>query len=203
MNMVSTLDGKTEIERGRPVLGLGSRADQEAMHRLEEHADAILVGAGTLRATPKFNWPASALRLVLSRYGQLDPQHDFFRRGPAGRTFALVREGVATHRDLPTLRLKEGKSWMTDLLRRLRQDHGVRRLLVEGGSEINALFLAEDQVDDIFLTLAPKIRLGRDLATVAGGDPLPDRKMLGFELIAVQQVESELFLRYRRRREAH
>ncbi|MBX3095917.1 MAG: RibD family protein [Fimbriimonadaceae bacterium] len=198
--MVSTLDGKTEVERGTPVVGLGSKMDQSVMHELEEHADAILVGAGTLRATPRFNWPSTAMRLVLSRYGQLDPGHDFFQRGPEGRTFALVREGQPTPQALPVLRTENKKIWLATLLRTLKNKFGVKSLLVEGGSEINAIFLAADVVDEVFLTLAPKIRLGRDLATVAGGDPLPGRMMNEFELQSLHQHESELFLRYRRRR---
>lgn len=200
MNMVSTLDGKTEVERGTPVVGMGSKMDQAVMHQLEAHADAILVGAGTLRATPRFNWPETAMRLVLSRYGQLDPKHDFFERGPKGRSFALLREGQSTPPALPVLRTKNKKEWLPDLLATLRADHQIERLLVEGGSEINAIFLGADLVDEVFLTLAPKVRLGRDLATVAGGDPLPGRTMHDFELHATHQEGSELFLRYRRQR---
>ncbi|MFN3962547.1 MAG: dihydrofolate reductase family protein, partial [Fimbriimonadaceae bacterium] len=71
--------------------------------------------------------------------------------------------------------------------------------LVEGGSEINAEFLRRDLVDELFLTLAPKIRLGRDLPTYAGGDPLPPGHLMNFDLLSCQPIENEVFLRYRRR----
>ena len=86
------------------------------------------------------------------------------------------------------------------LLADLRLNFGIERLLVEGGSEVNASFLSKDLVEELFLTIAPKIRLGRDLPTYAGGDPFPRGHMPAFELLSCQTIEDEVFLRYRRKR---
>jgi riboflavin biosynthesis pyrimidine reductase len=88
--------------------------------------------------------------------------------------------------------------WET-FLRELRIHKKVTHLLVEGGSEINAEFLRRDLVDELFLTLAPKVRLGRDLPTYAGGEPLPSGHLMNFDLVSCRPVENEVFLRYRRR----
>jgi riboflavin biosynthesis pyrimidine reductase len=79
-------------------------------------------------------------------------------------------------------------------LRRL----GVKHLLCEGGSELNASLLREGLVDELFLTLAPKIKLGRDVPTYAGGEPLSRALVQQYELVEAHTVGSEIFVRYRR-----
>jgi riboflavin biosynthesis pyrimidine reductase len=85
-----------------------------------------------------------------------------------------------------------------ELLRTLRQVHGVSNLVIEGGSEINAIFLMADLVDELFLTLAPKIKLGSDVPTYAGGNPLPRTKLMDFRMESCVPIGDEVFLRYRR-----
>jgi riboflavin biosynthesis pyrimidine reductase len=76
----------------------------------------------------------------------------------------------------------------------------VEKLYVLGGSEINAELLSRDLVDELFLTVAPKIKLGADTPTFAGGTALPREALLQFELIESQIIGDEVFLRYRRGR---
>jgi riboflavin biosynthesis pyrimidine reductase len=83
-------------------------------------------------------------------------------------------------------------------MRALQSGLGVRRLLILGGSETNAVFLADDLVDELFLTIAPKVKLGRSVPTYAGGEPLARDSLLRFKLLEHHVVESEVFLRYRR-----
>ena len=74
----------------------------------------------------------------------------------------------------------------------------VERLLIEGGSELNAALLALDLVDELFWTVAPNVKLGRGVPTYADGEPLPRGSLLSFEIVSVHQVVDELYLRYRR-----
>jgi riboflavin biosynthesis pyrimidine reductase len=53
-------------------------------------------------------------------------------------------------------------------------------------------------VDELFLTIAPKVRLGRDVPTYAGGEALPREAIQRFSLVEHQAVGDEIFLRYRR-----
>jgi riboflavin biosynthesis pyrimidine reductase len=76
----------------------------------------------------------------------------------------------------------------------------VRRVLVEGGSELNAMLLGQDLVDEIFLTVAPKIKMGRQTPTIAGGEPFARAELTNWHLHAHHLVNDELFLRYRRAR---
>ena len=82
----------------------------------------------------------------------------------------------------------------------LREGHGLKTLLVEGGSELNASLLSADVVDELFLTLAPKVKLGRETPTLTGGDALARESMRRFRLVSCQPVGDEVFLRYRRER---
>ncbi len=195
LDMVSTLDGKTVSGKvDEPVFDLGSDLDHALMKRLEANADAILIGAGSLRATGP-NWhPAARIRVVATRSGDL-PDGGFFR---GGETYVAVPGSRMVKAPHGSRLLRAGGDeidWGI-LLGRLRA-MGVERLLCYGGSELNAELLRAGLVDELFLTLAPKIKLGRCLPTVAGGEPLDRKDLKDFELVEHHAVGSELFLRYR------
>jgi len=193
MNMVSTIDGKILTgERDEPVMDLGSPLDHATMRYLESQADAVLIGSGSLRATPGIWYERSLKRVVMTKSGDLPWHSRFFTDAPDQ---AFVSGG---DRPLPdgVRRLPGDLSSLLNELRGL----GVERLLVEGGSEINALFLAADLVDELFLTVAPKIKLGRDVPTIADGEPLARDQVQRWSLVSHQAVEDDLFLRYRRQR---
>lgn len=202
INMVSTIDGKTiSGSRNEGVMDLGSKTDHSAMRNIEAAAEAVMIGAQTLRSTPKVHFDPRLFRIVVSRSGDLDPSVKFFSENPGRAILATTSE---VKLDLP-----DGvRQWtfgdddvdVTKLLHRVRDELGVSRLLVEGGSELNAEILKEDLADELFLTVAPKIRLGRELPTFAGGEPLPKGHMLGFSLLSESKIGDEVFLRYRRKR---
>jgi riboflavin biosynthesis pyrimidine reductase len=183
INMAATIDGKILTgERDESVHDLGSAIDHELMRRIEKRADAVLIGAQTLRATPlKWN-PQAPVRIVLSKSGDVPTDARFLTggeshiAGPAG--------------DLPFTDL-------ADLLHQLKEK-GIERLLILGGSEVNAQFLHTGLVDELFLTLAPKIKLGRDVPTYADGQPLPRELVQNYDLVEHHVVRNEIFLRYRR-----
>jgi len=191
VNMVATIDGKT-VSGGREddVADLGSDVDHAAMKALEIGADAVLVGAQTLRATTRRWRPKARFALVATRSGDLPRDARYFE----GESFVISpNEGDYP---APHLRLDDWPS----LLRTLRT-MGIERLYVLGGSELNAQLLECDLVDELFLTVAPKIKLGRDVPTYAGGSPLPRGGLMDFRLIESHVVGDEAFLRYRRRRD--
>lgn len=198
INMVTTVDGKTVSgDRTEDVLDLGSRIDHQVMRAIEDQADGVLVGASTLRAaSPKWN-PGTDFRVVASRRGDFNYEVPFFRGG--GRAFVACGADTSFSTPAGVERLECGKEGMDParLLKRLAE-MGCRRLLCFGGSELNAQLLAKDLVDELFLTLAPKVKLGRGLPTYAGGEPLARERMLTFDLVEHHVVDSEVFLRYRR-----
>jgi len=201
INMVETIDGKTVIgDRNSNVVDLGSKVDHELMDKIESASDAVVLGAQTLRATsPRWN-PKSPVRVALTKSGDVPFDAMFFAASEAQAYVACPARAVF---ELPEgiERINAGPDavdvvW---LARHLRTEMGIERLHILGGSEINAQFLRHDLVDELFLTIAPKVKLGRDLPTYAGGEPLPKEALHRYQLLEHHAVEDEIFLRYRRR----
>jgi len=198
--MVATIDGKTTTgSRDEPVMDLGSDVDHAAMRRVEAAADAVLLGARTLRSTPKLWYEKRLMRIVATRSGNLDFAGRFFTDAPAQALVAAPAGAeILAPADVGVWRGGEGSVDFAALLRWLRVERGVRTLLVEGGSDLNASLLASDLVDELFLTIAPKIKLGAETPTIADGLALPRSEVRGFTLVELHRVEDELFVRYRR-----
>lgn len=197
INMVTTIDGKI-LTGGRDehVMDLGSKTDHQVMRRIESCADAVMIGAGTLRATPGLYFDCRLLRVVVSN----DEGILWKPNGELRRFFADCPEMAFVATD-KTMSFPNGvRALPGDLsaMSKALRDLGVRQLLCEGGSELNASMLRADLVDELFLTLAPKIKLGRDIPTYAGGEPLPRDLVQHFELIESHVVENEVFVHYRR-----
>jgi riboflavin biosynthesis pyrimidine reductase len=203
INMISTLDGKiVSGERNQPVSDLGSAMDHATMHWLESQADAVLVGAATVRATPAFNYPANLHRFCATAAGRLDAGLDFFRRAPEGRAWAATsRQGAAClPPGIAAAAFGDSEMDWPGFFAWCRNGLGIGRMVCEGGGELNAALLAEDLVDELFLTLAPKIKGGRDMPTLAEGEPFPREELPEWRLSSCVAVGSEVFLRYRRHR---
>ncbi|MEQ1934173.1 MAG: dihydrofolate reductase family protein, partial [Fimbriimonadaceae bacterium] len=167
---------------------------------IEAAADAVLIGAGSLRATPGLHYAPHLKRIVLTQSGDV-----FYHEGKLRRFFSDAPElaFVACPDSIGLIGpirpiIKTLPADPSDLLKSLRQDHNVKRLVIEGGSEINAIFLNANLVDELFLTLAPKIKLGRTTPTYAGGEPLARADVMGFTVVYCEQIADEVFLRYRR-----
>jgi riboflavin biosynthesis pyrimidine reductase len=201
INMVCTIDGKTVTDtRDQDVVGLGSKFDQSVMDNIESSADAVLQGGQTLRATnPKWN-PKAPIRIGVTKSGKVPFDKQFFT-APGSRAILVCPASLVVELPEHVERINAGKSEVDPvwLAKYLRRELGIERLHILGGSEINALFLSHDLVDELFLTIAPKVKLGRDVPTYAGGSALPEDAIQNYELIEHHAVSSELFLRYRRR----
>lgn len=200
INMVATIDGKIlSGERSEDVQDLGSKVDHTLMRRIEDQADAVIVGATTLRAASKSWDPATKFRFVVSHTGDFDFSVPYFQSG--GRAFVACPESSKFQPQQGVDRLEAGKDKLDfDLLMTKIRAMGANKLLCMGGSELNAQLLERDLVDELFLSIAPKIKLGRSVPTYAGGEPLPRDQIKQFELAEHHVVGDEVFLRYRRAR---
>jgi riboflavin biosynthesis pyrimidine reductase len=203
INMVATIDGKIITgERGEPVHDLGSETDHQMMRRIQKSVDAILIGAENQRSTPKIRYPPDKYRIVVTRSGDVLYPSRFFDDAPDKSIVFCTDESKLPH--LPEgVRIERlGRSsvdWRAVLS--LLRDIGIERLLVEGGSEINAQILRMEIPDELFLTVAPKIKLGAETPTYADGDPLARTDVQNYRLIESHVHGDEVFLRYRRNRE--
>jgi riboflavin biosynthesis pyrimidine reductase len=112
---------------------------------------------------------------------------------------AASLQGVAAQVDY----VRAGSDGRLDLpaaFTELRERFAVRTLLCEGGPHLNTQLLLSGLVDELFLSLAPRLAGGDPAATggalriLAGGEFDPP---VGLELLSVLESESQLFLRYR------
>lgn len=214
-NTVVTADGKTAFEgRSTPI---GSRFDRAVMRRLRAAADAVIIGAGTLRAEEiEFRLPPPLLArradrglppwqsvVVVSSRGDLPMERRVFSLQtedvrPVVVTSARGRE--AMEHVVPAwvriLVAGEGSVNLPEAVAALRRDLGVRHAVLEGGPSLNAAMLDAGLVDEILFTLAPRVLGGPALTMIAGAQPLAGglREM---KLLSALAYGGELYLRYR------
>src|SRR4051812_27510443 len=189
MNFVSSADGKASFE-GRSGK-LGGEADKALFHRLRTQVDAVMVGSGTLRAErygrlvrePELRaareaegLPADPVAVVVSRSLQLPVDIPLFQE-PEQRALVFTsseEELEGTGPGVAIERLRAGELTMTRVMERLHEEHGVRSVLCEGGPTVFGAMLGEDIVDELFLSLAPKIAGGGEAPSIVEGMPLAD-----------------------------
>lgn len=197
INMVATIDGKTITgERDEHVMDLGSSVDHAAMREIQSAVEAVMLGAGSLRAVPKLWYPAELFRFVATRSGNFDASWRFFSDAPS-KAFLVGPRSLASE-SCACITAGDFETDWHAILWQIRERLGVQRLLVEGGSTLNAELLRAGLVDEIFLTVAPKVKLGATTPTIAGGVPLTRDQVQDWELVSCQPIGNEVFLRYRR-----
>ncbi len=210
LNMICSADGAAHL--GGRTHGLGGEADRLAFHRLREYCDVVLVGAGTVRVEgygpPRLSPEAQGRRAarglaavprlaVVSARLHLDPQSRVFQdpaRPPLVFTvsqadpdrLAALRE-VAEVVPCPGSRLDLAAclGWLGE--------RGVRRVLCEGGPTLNAALLEAGLVDELFLTVAPRLVGGPAGRIVSGPGGLDTR----LQLEELREHRGELLARYR------
>jgi diaminohydroxyphosphoribosylaminopyrimidine deaminase/5-amino-6-(5-phosphoribosylamino)uracil reductase len=156
LKLAASLDGRIAAPDGssRWITGEAARTDA---HRLRAKSDAVLVGAGTVRADD----PSLTVRLPDD-----DPDHRDPAEQPLRVVLGRVPAGAAVH---PALEL-DGDLGMvlTDL-----GDRGVLQLLVEGGAGVAHGFHAAGLVDRYVLYLAPALFGGDDARPLFAGPGAP------------------------------
>jgi riboflavin biosynthesis pyrimidine reductase len=88
----------------------------------------------------------------------------------------------------------EGAVNLGEALRHLRAERGIRAVLSEGGPHLHSQLQADGLVDDLFLTIAPKLSGGEGPRILEGSLP----GVVGLELAWLLEQDGELFARYRR-----
>jgi riboflavin biosynthesis pyrimidine reductase len=107
-------------------------------------------------------------------------------------TGATAPRPVAAQRELVSLDPEE--VGLPDVMERLRSDYRVRTLLCEGGPTLFGALVAEQLIDELFLTVTPLLVGGETNPAILTGPPLADPAML--DLSSVLECEGSLFLRF-------
>ena len=206
-NFALTVDGKATLH-GRSG-AIGSDTDSQLLVCLRTAVDAVMIGAGTMRAE-RYGRPLSdpakrgrrerrglsqdPLLVIVS--GRLDLPWDapvFADRGARVLIFSTSdARPPATEAEVRVVR-HEGAVDLRDALGHLRRERGVRALLCEGGPRLHAQLIEAGLVDELFITSAPKLA-GGDGPGLAVDLPELERPL---ELVWLLSEDGELFARYR------
>ena len=217
INMAMSADGKIATAN-HAVSTFSSKRDFEHLLELRATADAVMAGARTVSQEGINLGPGPArfrrlrlehglaeynLRIVASGSGSLSPRATVFRHRFS--PVIVLASGRASTRKIRSLRSVAdavkicGRSEIDfrEALEWLRREWKVKRLLCEGGGELNGALFRAGLVSELHLTVCPKILGGRDAPTICdgtGGLKLSDATRLALK--STKRVGDELFLVY-------
>jgi riboflavin biosynthesis pyrimidine reductase len=194
LNMVASVDGATTV--GGVSGGLGGPADQRLFGLLRRLADVVLVAAGTVRA--EGYRPARVPVAVVTRSLRLDWDGPFFA-APIARPLVITVTAAppaALARAAELAEVVVAGERDVDLAAALRAlgERGHRAVLAEGGPTLSAELAAAGLLDELCLTLSPRL-VGGGAKRILDGPPLPGAPAV--ELCSVCEDDGFLFLRYR------
>ncbi|MGW2636612.1 dihydrofolate reductase family protein [Streptomyces sp. NPDC001348] len=204
-----SLDGYLD-DTGPDRLLLSSPADFDRVDEVRASVDAILVGAGTIRAdNPRLlvNSPERRaarlaagqaeypLKVTVSGSGDLDPDANFWHTGGEKVVYTTddgVERAHALRLAADIVPLGPDLDWPA-LLEHLYAVRGVRRLMVEGGGTIHTQLLRQGLADELQLVLAPLL-VGDPAAPRLFG---PGGYQAGrLRLLETRRIEDVVLMRY-------
>ncbi len=215
VNMAVSVDGRITT-RTREHFALGSEHDRRLMDELRARADAVVVGAGTVRhdgypmairyddlraRRVRAGRSPNPVNVVLTHALDLPIRARFFsapdtqriiyttRRAPAARVrrFSKLAEVVV----MPGRSLTPG-AVLADLRAR-----GLRSILLEGGGEAHYSFEKAGLVDRLYVTVTPRLIGGRGAPSLLDGEGFLKKDHVVLELESLRRIGDEVFLRYR------
>ena len=161
-------------DTSRQRLLLSSKEDFDRLDEARSLCDAILVGAGTIRADDpsllvksdrlqrqreKQGLPSQPIKVTVTRSGQIPKRCKFVTAGDNEKVIYCNQESfpslVLDFNNIETVKVMamdnmELPAILRDLYRR-----GIRKLLVEGGNKIGTSFLTSNCVDELQVSIAP------------------------------------------------
>ena len=219
VNMAMTADGKIATAN-RAVTSFGSARDREHLLELRATADAVMAGARTVDSAAINLGPGTAkfrrsrlknglmennLRVIVSGSGSLNPGAEVFKRHfspililTTGRISKMKLRQLQAIADEVKICGKREINFRAAFCW-LRAKWGVKRLLCEGGGELNDALFRAGLVDELHLTICPKIFGGRNAPAIADGRGFRRlAEALPFQIKSFKRIGNEVFAVFRR-----
>jgi riboflavin-specific deaminase-like protein len=218
--MAMTADGKIATAN-RAITSFGSQRDREHLYELRATADAVMCGARTVEQSNTILSPGGAkfrrwrmknglaeynLRVIVSGSGSINADASIFQKHFS--PVIILTTARISKNDFNKLKavadevkiFGEHEINFRSALRWLRTIWKVERLLCEGGGELNAALFRAGLVDELHLTICPKIFGGWHAPTIADGFGFERlSRAAKFELTSMRRKKSELFTVFSRR----
>jgi 5-amino-6-(5-phosphoribosylamino)uracil reductase len=215
--LAMTADGKI-ADYQSSAARFGSVNDRTHLEQQVSLADGVLFGAGTLRAygtTMSVSNPLllqarktrsqlpQPIQIVVSASGNLDPQWRFFQQ-PIPRWLITIPGSARKWQSkteferiiiAPMIAQENNTINWTTTFQQLTE-LGLNKLAILGGGELVASLLAEDLIDELWLTVCPIIFGGKSAPTPVGGTGFIQSQGKKLQLLEVKHIEQELFLHF-------
>jgi riboflavin-specific deaminase-like protein len=190
--------------------------DRELMDALRARSDAVIIGARTLRLDgwavrvrdPEIRKkrqekgrPPHPLNVVLSTDLDLPASAQFFTHSTTEKLVVTTRAAAVSRvnrfRRLADIVVLPTKRIQPSAVLGVLAERGLRRVLVEGGGELNYSFLKAQLIDEVYMTVTPRIIGGAQAPTAVDGAGFLKDSQVRLQLVSCRRRVDEVFLRYR------
>lgn len=213
LSVATSIDGYIDDTSPDRLL-LSNEADFDRVDQVRAESDAILIGAGTLRAdNPRLlvksearraarlaqGLPEYPLKVTITTTGDLSPELKFWHFGgekliyttdAGAKQLSSAFEGLAEVVSLGP-HLDDFGLLLDDLGSR-----GVRQLMVEGGGQIHTGFLSQGLADEIHLAVAPVVVGQPQAPRFLGPASYPGGPTRRMRVLEVRQIGDVVLTRY-------
>jgi 5-amino-6-(5-phosphoribosylamino)uracil reductase len=199
-NTAISLDGRIGMKDFSKA-HLGSQKDKNEMSRIRNLADAVVVGGNTFRNGPvpifgqKHTKEKPMWNVIFTRTGDLPISEKLLNEQRVKiLVFSWNKQPHLSSKNIEVIVINEN-SFCQAVVDYLSQ-RGIKNLLLESGGEVLFQFLAADLLDEMFVTVCPRIIGGKGAPSLVDGEGFSYEKTRNLRLLYSKQEESELFLHY-------
>lgn len=204
-----TLDGKVERPDGK-WYGLSSREDKKRMDIYRSKHEILLLGKNSLiNDNPvthlRYSEGEEPRAIILLRSGSIPAERHVFKHSKKTPILFTTQKNLANldpelHSVSEIKILGDENFEPIDVIRYLSHS-GFQSGLLEGGPTLNAAFFRHDLVDQIYLTIIPFLVGKSSLKSICNSEEALDRfDQRYWELESSEQIQNEIFCKYRRKR---
>ena len=207
VNCAMSADGKIASPSGKQ-LRISDDEDIKRMHNLRNSSDAVLVGVGTILSdNPKLtvkkeyvNNPKNPVRVILDT--QCRTPVKSLAVDDKSKTLIIVNSLCSKEYgdNVEVIQCEIDSDGFIDLgkMLELLYNHGIKKLMVEGGSTVIWNFLKQGLVDDLFVYIGPVIVGGKYTPSMADGEGInSEDDVINLEIVKVSKTREGILTHYR------
>ena len=189
-NFVQTLDGKVQVKRDG-YWPIGSKKDYEVLIELRSYADCLIHGGNLAREFGEITYKSINQRLFRQ-------QRRVLGKSAILPYYVITNKPESFKKSLGAKLFHPLGGNLNQLVEELKEK-GYKNVLVEGGPTLLGSFLKENLINEVFLTIAPKIfgNNKNSTLTLVEGYLFPKNSIKKLRLLSIKKLESEIYLRYK------